>query len=259
MCFRKKKAEPGRLNVMMLKTAVVRTAVTQAVTLLSRQILPCHAQQLRTAIIVRRMFPPRLYKKGVPKTLKRREYIYSIEENTDLKPAGNMTVILVKDVEGVGLRGQVLTVTKKLARNVLIPTSAAIYASPENLMKNEEERKNIEDIPRQSIVAQKTIRQLQAMTLRIPMNPNVSWTLNKTHVRVAFRKMGVQVPQDCITIPDEAITEFGDATVKVTVNKLDTIPVKAIIYPYNTNAVEQQPLPKPWKKTRVPLGTILDT
>lgn len=42
---------------------------------------------------------------------------------------------------GVGLRGQVLTVTKKLARNVLIPTSAAIYASPENLMKNEEERK----------------------------------------------------------------------------------------------------------------------
>ena len=33
-----------------------------------------------------------------------------------------------------------------------------------------------------------TIRQLQAMTLPIPMNPNVSWTLNKTHVRVAFRK-----------------------------------------------------------------------
>ena len=46
------------------------------------------------------MFPPRLYKKGVPKALKKREYIYIMEGNTDLVPAGNLKVILVKDVEG---------------------------------------------------------------------------------------------------------------------------------------------------------------
>lgn len=243
---------------MMPKTSVVRTAMTQAVTLLSRQVPPCHTQQLRNAVVVQRMFPPQLHKKGVPKTLKRREYIYTVIDNTDLKPAGNMPVILVKDVEGVGLQGEVLSVAKNLSRNMLLPTGAAIYASPENLAKHKEERKDIEDVPRQSIVAQKTIRQLQAMTLRIPMNPNVSWTLNKTHVRVAFRKTGVQVPHDCLTIPDEAVTQFGDTVVKVTVNKLDTIAVKAVIYPYDTIALEQPSLPSPWKKTRVPVGTILD-
>ena len=46
------------------------------------------------------MFPPRLHKKGVPKTLKKREYIYTVVGNTDLQPAGDMPVILVKDVEG---------------------------------------------------------------------------------------------------------------------------------------------------------------
>ena len=46
------------------------------------------------------MFPPRLYKIGVPKALKRREYIYIVEGNTDHKPAGNLKVILMKDVEG---------------------------------------------------------------------------------------------------------------------------------------------------------------
>lgn len=232
--------------------------MTQAVTLLSRQILPCHTQQLRNAVIVQRMFPPRLHKKGVPKTLKKREYIYTVVGNTDLQPAGDMPVILVKDVEGVGLRGEVLGVARKLARNMLLPTGAAIYASPENLAKHKEESKNVEDIPRQSIVAQKTIRQLQAMTLRIPMNPNVSWTLNKTHVRVAFRKTGVQVPQDCLTIPDEAVTQFGDTVVKVTVNKLDTVTVKAVIYPYDPAALEQPSIPRPWKKTKIPVGTILD-
>jgi len=42
---------------------------------------------------------------------------------------------------GVGLRGEVLGVARKLARNMLLPTGAAIYASPENLAKHKEESK----------------------------------------------------------------------------------------------------------------------
>ena len=54
----------------------------------------------QNAVIMQRMFPPRLHKQGVPKTLKKREYIYTVIDNTDLQPAGEMPVILVKDVEG---------------------------------------------------------------------------------------------------------------------------------------------------------------
>ena len=41
---------------------------------------------------------------------------------------------------GVGLQGEVLEVTKRLARNMLLPAGAAVYASPENLARNEEQR-----------------------------------------------------------------------------------------------------------------------
>ena len=42
------------------------------------------------------------------------------------------------------------------------------------------------------------------------------------------------------------------------VNKLDTVTVKAVIYPYDPAALEQPSIPRPWKKTKIPVGTILD-
>lgn len=50
------------------------------------------------------MYPPRFYNGRTgpcrPK-LKRREYVYIMEENTNSKPAGKMDVILATDVEGL--------------------------------------------------------------------------------------------------------------------------------------------------------------
>ena len=43
------------------------------------------------------------------------------------------------------------------------------------------------------------------------------------------------------------------------VNKLDTIAVKAVVYPYEPAALEQPPIPRPWRKTKIPVGTILDS
>ena len=47
---------------------------------------------------------------------------------------------LIGVILGVGLQGEVLEVTKRLARNMLLPAGAAVYASPENLARNEEQR-----------------------------------------------------------------------------------------------------------------------
>ena len=46
------------------------------------------------------MYPPRPYKKGQTKTLKKREYVYIMEENSVTKAAGDLEVILLQDVEG---------------------------------------------------------------------------------------------------------------------------------------------------------------
>ena len=52
-------------------------------------------------MVFRRMYPPRLYKKGMTKTLKKREYVYIMEENSSTSSQGEMEVILMADVEGV--------------------------------------------------------------------------------------------------------------------------------------------------------------
>ena len=39
------------------------------------------------------------------------------------------------------MKCDVLTVTKRLARSTLLPSGVAVYASPENLKANEEEKK----------------------------------------------------------------------------------------------------------------------
>ena len=43
--------------------------------------------------------------------------------------------------KGLGMKGDVLTVEKRLARSTLLPAGVAMYASPENLSTNEEESK----------------------------------------------------------------------------------------------------------------------
>ena len=50
--------------------------------------------------VVRRMYPPRLYKQGETKSLKKREYVYIVEERTDCQPYGEMDIILTQDIEG---------------------------------------------------------------------------------------------------------------------------------------------------------------
>ena len=44
-----------------------------------------------------------------------------------------MKIILVKDVDNLGLAGQVLTVAPGYARNFLLPTGAALLATEANL------------------------------------------------------------------------------------------------------------------------------
>jgi hypothetical protein len=62
-----------------------------------------HLQFQGTAVF-KRMYPPRLHKEKQTgpfrPRLKRREFVYVMEENTNSKPAGDIDVILATDVEG---------------------------------------------------------------------------------------------------------------------------------------------------------------
>lgn len=96
------------------------------------------------------------------------------------------------------------------------------------------------------------------MNLPVPMNPKASWTLTKENVHVAFRCAGAQVPEDCIELPDEPIIEPGQFTVKVTVNEIDTIPIKIFVYHHYFDEREgKNPiLPQIWNEVKFEIGQL---
>ena len=55
-----------------------------------------------------------------------------------------MEIILRKDVDGVGLEGDIVDVAKGYARNYLIPKGVAVEASPQSIKELESQQKKIE-------------------------------------------------------------------------------------------------------------------
>jgi ribosomal protein L9 len=220
----------------------------------SFNLLKCSSianQSARGTAIFKRMYPPRLYRKDAtgpfrPK-LKRREYVYILEENTNDKPAGDIELILATDIEGLGFKGDIVTVSKRLARNHMLPVGVAEYVCQENLEKYAQIRKERESEKRQSLTAHKTMKQLQTMILPIPMSSSVPWTLNKTHVKVAFRMAGVEMTEEQITLPDEPVSEVKEIVLQINVNGLDRVPVRALIYHYSKSVLPV--LPPIWSES----------
>ena len=85
------------------------------------------------------------------------------------------------------------------------------------------------DRVQQTPFAALTARELgDQLTLPIVMNPNTSWKVEKFHVLVALRKVGVVVDsEDCVQIPDQDIVEPCDIQVQITVNDTDKATIKA--------------------------------
>lgn len=194
-------------------------------------------QSVRGTCVFRRKFPPPLYKKDQTgpsrPQLEEEHYLYILEECKHSRPAGDMQVILATDVEGLGFKGDVVTVSKRLARNHMFPASVAEYVTEENLKKYEHIRKRREHEARQTLTAYKTMRQLEYMNLPVSMSSTVAWTLNKTHIKVAFRMCGVELTEDQIELPEEPVTSPKQITVYVTFNEMDRVPVSVNVYHYS--------------------------
>ena len=56
-----------------------------------------------------------------------------------------MKIILTKDVDALGMTGQIFNVAKGYARNYLIPQGFAVEATSQNLKRMEGERQKVED------------------------------------------------------------------------------------------------------------------
>ncbi|XP_064596348.1 large ribosomal subunit protein bL9m-like [Liolophura sinensis] len=192
-----------------------------------------NVEQRRNTIVVKRMYPPRLPKQGHRPRVRSMQKILQMVDVEHAHPKPDIQCILTDDVEGVGNRGDLLYVKRRLFRNYLYPAGFAKYASPENIAEWKQLRQESgeeRETAVESVYAKMTAKKLFGMFLPVPMSGDNPWILNKTHVKVAFRRMYVELTEDCIELPDEEITEPRDLEIKVTINGTLTVPVKARIY-----------------------------
>ncbi|XP_033337145.2 mitochondrial ribosomal protein L9 [Megalopta genalis] len=179
---------------------------TKSMMLLPNQ-LNLSAQQSRNTYILKRRYPVPLHKKNQkPHPLKSKHYIYDLIENTNSRKQQKIDLILLDTIEGLGLKGQKISVASQKAYNNLLLPKLAVYATPENIEKYLINASNIKDTDiRSSEFVTRAINSLSHLYLPMHMSMHVPWTIEKWHVKVSFRKAGVIVPEDAITMPEKKI------------------------------------------------------
>lgn len=130
-----------------------------------------------------------------------------------------MQIILLKDVAGVGQRGQVKTVADGFALNSLIPRGMAQLATPEAL-KNLE-KKNAEDRAHRAAQEKEwdaIFEKINKFTLMVRANSDAKGHLYKKidgeDIAKVLREQGVDVPEESIH-PKMAIKQTGTWPVEI--------------------------------------------
>lgn len=147
----------------------------------------------------------------------------------------DMDCLLTDFVDGLGIRGDKVSVKREQFHDELYPEGLAVYASPHNIAEFEEERKaqGIEgEATRLGVNARMAMKELNNMSLTIHLKEGGAWTsLTTKHVQVAFRLKGIELEEECIILPEEAATDFGELEITVIVNNIESIKVLANLEP----------------------------
>jgi large subunit ribosomal protein L9 len=140
------------------------------------------------------------------------------------KNANKMQVILIQDVNNLGGAHELVTVKDGYGRNYLIPQKFAVEASPSNLKRLEERKKQISK-KEEKLLAEinSVISVLQSSPLKIGAKTGTSGKIfgSVTSVQIARairEQKGYEIDRRRITIPDE-VKELGTYKAKIDFGK----------------------------------------
>ncbi|XP_067626333.1 large ribosomal subunit protein bL9m [Eurosta solidaginis] len=218
-------------------------------------------QQVRTTFVLKRKYDPLLHKKNTrPRKLRAKHFIYELVEDTNIKRKPNLEVILKTYVEGVGDKGDVVSVRPNFAYNKLLLPDKAVYKTEENLSlyaKTEEEKNTI---VHSSAFAQRTVNVIERFSLTVTMNKDQPWVVEPWHIRASLRKAGIYCPEECITLPKERIEgpdmnkESKEFYCTITINNLEKARLRCHIRHWSTDPSERLPyVAEYWKIPAEPL------
>lgn len=238
---------------------MLKTALSTNINLL-KNVIPLQ-QQIRTTFILKRRYEPLLHKKGYnPKKLRAKHFIYDLVEDTTIKKKPNLEVVLKTFVEGVGDKGDVVSMRPTYVYNKLLLPGLAVYKTEENLKEYAKTDSEKKEVLHSSPFAQRTVNMLEGMTLAVIMNKDHPWEIKPWHIRASLRKAGYYVKEECITMPEQAITgpdlkkESKDFYCTITINNLEKARLRCRIHHWSTDPSERLPyVAEHWKLDAEPL------
>ncbi|KAI3358649.1 hypothetical protein L3Q82_015066 [Scortum barcoo] len=201
---------------------------------------------LQNTVVVERWWQVPLSKVGSPPRLHpRRHRIYKLVEDTKHDPKEKMELILTQTVPKLGGRGDTVFVKKSIGRNKLLAQGLAVYPSLENKQMFAEELRLLrEGKPEERVqtrTGQLTVEFLKRSKLMINRMPLDEFQVTKEVVcRQFYKKLGVVVPLEAVTLPFESVKDLGDYWCEVKVNGMDIVRVPLSVVPYEDPSAKHQ-------------------
>ena len=142
-----------------------------------------------------------------------------------MKEEISMEVIMKKDLNKVGKKGQIITVSDGYGANFLIPNGYAVLNNKENLaiLKKEEENERLLDIKRRE-EAKELSKKLETITLEFEANAgrdgHMIGTISHKQIIDTLKKLhDIKLDKKMIVEKDVIINGFGKTSIKVDLYK----------------------------------------
>lgn len=218
---------------------------------------------VQNTFILKRRWEPRLHKKNhpPPRHMRNRQFIYDLVEDTNAKKQAEVKVLLTAFVDGIGDRGEIVSVRPNFAYNNLLLPGLAVYTTPENIAKYK-----VDDVSKtkklhSSSFAQRTVNVMERRVVAVTMHKFNPWVVKPWHIRASLRKAGINVlDESAIELPKEPITgpdpnkQNKEFVVTVTVNNLETAKVRCRIHHWSNDPNTREPyIVDHWKVSAEPL------
>lgn len=146
-----------------------------------------------------------------------------------------MEVILKKDIDDLGLEGDIVNVAKGYARNFLIPKGMAMEASPQNIKVIEQQKKKIE-VRRLKAKGEAEKLQTQLETVQLTFSQKAGeegklyGSVTTMDIAEGLEKKGVVIDRRKIVL-DKPIKSLGEFDVPVKIYPGVNGTVKIVVMP----------------------------
>jgi len=168
--------------------------------------------------------------------------VYEIDEK--YQPHHKIKLILLRNVDEYGNKGQIVNVFFHDAYKYLLLPKFAVYHTEENAEIYKDILIPEDDVNVSSEAVRKFISRYSKRVFDISMNIEQSWTIQPWHIKASLRKHKLWVKTEDIEIPGGQIEgpdmslEGKEFIAVISINNEETLPLRCVVHHCGENAVK---------------------